>query len=51
MLLHQMDILHMVVVLYLNLKGKMSGYLSVTETTTRTDYSETTISGSLKLKF
>lgn len=35
----------------LNLKGRMSGYLSVTETTTRTDYSETTISGSLKLKF
>lgn len=37
--------------LILNLKGRMSGYLSVTETTTRTDYSETTISGSLKLKF
>ena len=37
--------------LILNIKGRMSGYLSVTETTTRTDYSETTISGSLKLKF
>ena len=35
----------------LNLKGRMSGYLSVTETTSRSDYSETTISGSLKLKF
>ena len=37
--------------LILNLQGRMSGYFSVTETTTRTDYSETTISGSLKLKF
>ena len=37
--------------LILNLKSRMSGYISVTETTTRTDYSETTISGSLKLKF
>ena len=37
--------------LILNLQGKMSGYLSVMETTTRTDYSETTISGSLRLKF
>ena len=35
----------------LNLKGRMSGYLSITETTNRTDYSETTVSGSLKLKF
>ncbi len=35
----------------LNLKGRMSGYVSVTETTNREDYSETTISGSLKLKF
>jgi hypothetical protein len=37
--------------LILNLKGKMSGYVSITETTTRTDYSETAISGSLKIKF
>ena len=37
--------------LILNIEGRMSGYLSVTETTTRTDYSETTISGSLKLRF
>ncbi len=37
--------------LILNLKGKMSGYVSITETTTRTDYSETSISGSLKIKF
>ena len=35
----------------LNLKGNMSGYLSIMETTTRTDYSETSISGSLRLKF
>lgn len=35
----------------LNLQGNMSGYFSVMETTTRTDYSETAISGSLKLKF
>jgi len=35
----------------LNLQGRLSGYLSIMETTTRTDYSETAISGSLKLKF
>lgn len=37
--------------LILNLQGKMSGYFSIMETTTRTDYSETSISGSLRLKF
>ncbi len=35
----------------LNLLGKVSGYVSINETTNREDYSETTISGSLKLKF
>ena len=35
----------------LNIKSRMSGYLSITETSTREDYSETTVSGSLKLKF
>ena len=35
----------------LNLQGRLSGYLSVMETTNREDYSETTLSGSLKLKF
>ena len=35
----------------LNLSNKVNGHLSVTETTSREDYSETTISGSLKLKF
>ncbi len=35
----------------LNLKSRVSGYLSILETTNRTDYSETTLSGSLKLKF
>ena len=37
--------------LILNLSGKVNGYISVSETTNREDYSETTISGSLKLKF
>ena len=37
--------------LILNLQSKMSGYVSVMETTNRDDYSETVISGSLKLKF
>ena len=35
----------------LNLQGKVSGYLSVMETTNREDFSETTLSGSLRLKF
>jgi len=35
----------------LNLSGKVSGYLNVTETTNRTDFSETSVSGSLRLKF
>ena len=35
----------------LNLQGRLSGYLSIMETTNREDYSETTLSGSLKLKF
>ncbi len=37
--------------LILNLSGKVNGYISVSETTNREDYSETTISGSLRLKF
>ena len=37
--------------LILNLASKMSGYVSVSETTNRNDYSETTVSGSLRLKF
>jgi len=35
----------------LNLSGKVSGYLNFTETTNRTDFSETSVSGSLRLKF
>ena len=35
----------------LNLQGKVSGYFSITEITNREDYTETTLSGSLKLKF
>jgi hypothetical protein len=35
----------------LNISGKVSGYLNLTETTSRSDFSETSISGSLKLKF
>ena len=35
----------------LNLTARMSGYLSIMETSSRDDYSETTVSGSLKLKF
>ncbi len=35
----------------LNLSNKVNGYVSISETTNREDYSETTISGSLKLKF
>ena len=37
--------------LILNLKSKVSGFVSITETTTREDYSETTVSGSLRLRF
>jgi hypothetical protein len=37
--------------LILNLSGKVNGYISVSETTNREDYNETTISGSLRLKF
>jgi hypothetical protein len=35
----------------LNISGKVSGYLNFSETTNRTDFSETSISGSLKVKF
>lgn len=35
----------------LNLSDKVNGYISVSETTNREDFNETTISGSLKLKF
>ncbi len=35
----------------LNLSSKVNGYVAVTETTNREDFTETTISGSLKLKF
>tara|TARA_X000000950_G_scaffold33583_1_gene36093 strand:+ start:7413 stop:8669 length:1257 start_codon:yes stop_codon:yes gene_type:complete len=35
----------------LNLSNKVNGYVNISETTNRDDYSETTISGSLKLKF
>lgn len=35
----------------LNLSDKVNGYVSISETTNREDFSETTISGSLKLKF
>jgi hypothetical protein len=35
----------------LNLSGKISGYLNFSETTNRTDFSETSLSGSLRLKF
>jgi hypothetical protein len=35
----------------LSLSDKVSGYLNLSETTTRTDFSETSISGSLRLKF
>ena len=35
----------------LNLSGKVSGYVNVSETTNRDDFSETSISGSLRLKF
>lgn len=37
--------------LILNLSNKVNGFVSVSETTNREDYSETVISGSLKLKF
>ena len=51
MLLHQMVILTYGGGVILNLSNKVNGYISVSETTNREDYSETTISGSLKLKF
>jgi hypothetical protein len=35
----------------LNLSSKVSGYLDIKETASRADYSETSISGSLKLQF
>ena len=35
----------------LNLSSKVDGYVSISETTNREDFSETTISGSFKLKF
>ena len=35
----------------LNLSNKVNGYIDVKETSNREDYSETTISGSLRLKF
>ena len=35
----------------LNLSNKVNGYVTVTETTNREDYSETAVTGSLKLKF
>jgi len=35
----------------LNLSNKVNGYVALSETTNREDFSETTISGSLKLKF
>ena len=37
--------------LLLNLSSKASGYLSIQETAIRDDFSETVISGSLRLKF
>ncbi len=37
--------------LLLNLSNRVNGYLSITEVTARDDYNETTVSGSLKLKF
>ena len=35
----------------LNLSNKVNGYFAISEITNREDYSETTVSGSLKLKF
>jgi hypothetical protein len=35
----------------LNLSNKVNGYLAISETTNREDFSETTIAGSLRLKF
>jgi len=35
----------------LNLSGKVSGYINLTETTNRTDFTETSVSGSLKIRF
>ena len=35
----------------LNLQSRLNGYISVQEVTNRDDYNETTVSGSLKLRF
>jgi hypothetical protein len=35
----------------LNMSGRVSGYLNLSETTNRTDFSETSISGTQKIKF
>ena len=35
----------------LNLSNKVNGYVDFKETTNREDYNETTISGSLRIKF
>jgi len=35
----------------LNLSSKVNGYVNITETTNREDFSETVVSGSLRLKF
>ena len=35
----------------LNLSSKVNGYVSISETTNREDFSETLLTGSLKLKF
>jgi hypothetical protein len=35
----------------LNMSGKVSGYVNISETTNRTDFTETSISGTLKIKF
>ena len=35
----------------LSLSNKVNGYIDVKETTNREDFSETTISGSLRIKF
>ena len=35
----------------LNLSGNVNGHLTVTETSSRDDFSETTVSGALKIRF
>jgi len=37
--------------LILNIKSKVSGYVSIMETTSRDDYQETSVSGSLRIRF